>query len=79
MRKDLVFQYLSTLEVTFSRLDRQISSESYTNLICGKTKFASLSDTEIEFMIDRLLSLDTNLEELYTSLEKEKEKRNQNP
>lgn len=79
MRKDLVFQYLSTLEVTFSRLDRQISSESYTNLIYGKTKFASLSDTEIEFMIDRLLSLESNLEELYTSLEKEKEKRNQNP
>lgn len=79
MRKDLVFQYLSTLEVTFSRLERQISSESYTNLISGRTKFASLSDTEIEFMIDRLLSLATNLEELYTSLDKEKEKRNQNP
>lgn len=75
MRKDLVFQYLSTLEVTVSRLDGQLSSESYKNLIQGQSKFAQLTVTEIEFMIDRLLSIQSSLEKLELSLDKEREER----
>lgn len=79
MRKDLVFQYLSTLEVTVSRLDGQLSSESYKNLIQGQSKFAQLTVTEIEFMIDRLLSIQSSLEKLGLSLDKEREERKSIP
>lgn len=79
MRKDLVFRYLSSLETQSSRLTNQLYNDSYTNLIQNKSKFSSLTLTEIEFMIDRLLAINSSLEELYLALDKEKDQRNQIP
>lgn len=77
MRKDLVFRYLSSLETSLSRLNNQLDSDSYTNLIQHKSRFYSLTLTEIEFMIDRLLDVNSSLEELRLALSKEKDQRNQ--
>lgn len=77
MRKDLVFRYLSSLETQSTRLTNQLYNDSYTNLIQNKSTFSSLTLTEIEFMIDRLLAINSSLEELYLALDKEKDQRNQ--
>lgn len=77
MRKDLVFRYLSSLETQSTRLTNQLYNDSYTNLIQQKSTFSSLTLTEIEFMIDRLLAINSSLEELYLALDKEKDQRNQ--
>lgn len=77
MRKDLVFRYLSSLETALSRLNNQLDSDSYTNLIQNKSRFCSLTLTEIEFMIDRLLDVNSSLEDLVLTLSKEKDQRNQ--
>jgi hypothetical protein len=77
MRKDLVFRYLSSLETQSTRLTNQLYNDSYTNLIQHRSTFSSLTLTEIEFMIDRLLAINSSLEELYLALDKEKDQRNQ--
>lgn len=77
MRKDLVFRYLNGIETATQRMENQLTHDSYKNLVTGQTSFSDLSDTELEFMKERLTHSISHIEEILFNLKREIEKRNQ--
>lgn len=75
MRNDLIFRYSSAIGSNLIRLDRELEIDSYDNLVSARSRFSGLSTTELEFLIEKLLEAQEQVEEITTKLQKELDNR----
>lgn len=75
MRNNLIFRYSSAIESNLSRLDRELEIDSYDNLVSARSQFSGLSTTELEFLIEKLLEIQNQVEKITIKLQKELENR----
>lgn len=75
MRNNLIFRYSSAIGSNLNRLVRELEIDSYDNLVSARSQFSGLSTTELEFLIEKLLEAQEQVEKITTKLQKELDNR----